>query len=126
MLPFKYHLLRAVNHFYPDLNLDESYNGILRDDKIEEGKKEGGEGEKAGRVEQENKSCIDFFHSGKKANNHWGSEQNRRVFFESLAKAKNVDPLVPETWYSKFTRSEIRDAKVNSVPPSPFLFLTKS
>lgn len=62
-----------------------------------------------------------YFFTAKKPNNHWASEQNRRTFFENLAKSKILDPLLAETWYSHFTRSEIRYAKVCylSFPSSP-------
>lgn len=34
------------------------------------------------------------------AESYWLSQENRREFFESIAKENNFDPLVAESWYS--------------------------
>ena len=41
---------------------------------------------------------------------HWNMK-NMRLFLESFAKNRNMDPLSPETWYN-LTGSSIRELKV--------------
>jgi hypothetical protein len=47
---------------------------------------------------------------------HW-SAKNMRVFLETFAKNRNMDPLLPETWYN-ITRDAVMQAKV--LPPVNF------
>eukprot|EP00026_Physarum_polycephalum_P001744 Phypoly_transcript_01746.p1 GENE.Phypoly_transcript_01746~~Phypoly_transcript_01746.p1 ORF type:complete len:627 (-),score=117.38 Phypoly_transcript_01746:106-1986(-) len=44
--------------------------------------------------------------------NHWEMEQNRKDLFYNFAKEKDMDPFIPETWYSlmRTTALDIRDS----------------
>lgn len=46
---------------------------------------------------------------------YWTSEKGRnmREFFENIARRRNLDPLVADTWYS-ISRSEIKDLQARN------------
>jgi hypothetical protein len=57
--------------------------------------------------------CVDissqFFGLSPKPFGFWSDrKKNRRLFFEKYAKSRNLDPLIPENWYSVSRKSVLQ------------------
>jgi hypothetical protein len=49
--------------------------------------------------------CVNFL----KTEGYWAMAKNRRQFFDNFAAKKNLDPLLPSTWYEVDLRHILRD-----------------
>jgi len=47
--------------------------------------------------------------------NYFRSVQNRRLFFETLAASRNLDPLLPQTWYKMRMKQALKGQGVSSL-----------
>lgn len=92
MYHFNGSVVRALAHVYPDLDLQDS-----QFDKMS------------------SKSALSFalyfVYLYCCLGNYWLSANNRRTFFDNIAKRKGFDPLVPSNWYS-LKRGNVLNEKV--------------
>lgn len=84
-------LIRALNDVYPSMKLDEKF-GVKPSMRIFY----------LLLLMYVNFCTTEFF---------WAAAENRRMFFDELAKNRGSDPLLPSTWYN-FARKELIKTKV--------------
>jgi hypothetical protein len=52
---------------------------------------------------------------------HWQKRENRKQFFMSFAEFKEMDPLLPSSWYNVTTEDLLKQKVASPAPfPSPF------